>query len=121
MGWMKGQRLDEHVMKLADREAWLRLSEEECARLPQMVEGGLDENSEELSIGYMAGNNLPVVSRALCLKEPLDAPCAKATIRDWVLHLYPKFYLYPKCLLGGEHINGAAAQIAWCFARACVT
>merc|ERR1719188_2306926 len=54
MGWLKGQRLDKHMKKLKDREAWLKVSEEECARLPGMVKGGLDENSLEVTIGYMA-------------------------------------------------------------------
>jgi hypothetical protein len=115
MGWLKGQRLDKHMDKLKDREAWLKVSEEECARLPKMIEGGIDDNSTVYSIGYMADDNQRICIAADCLMQPLDAQCTKATIHDWVTHLYPK------CLLGGDRINGAAGQIAWCFARACVT
>merc|ERR1719414_2129080 len=115
MGWMKGQRLDAHLMDLRDREAWLRLSEAECARLPQMLPDGMDENSKELTIGYMSMYNGRICDASSCLTEPREAWCAKATLEDYAMHLCPK------CLLGGERLTGAASQIAWCFARSCVT
>merc|ERR1712079_202577 len=97
MGWLKGQRLDKHVMKLQDRDAWLKIAEAECARLPQMVKGGIDENSRKVTIGYMEDDNQRVCRAAECLKSPPWAFwCKKATVEDWAYHLYPK------CLLGGE-------------------
>jgi len=114
MGWMKGQRLDEHVMKLRDREAWLDLSEAECQRLPEMVRGPL--NSTKLTIGYMQDDNVRVMIASECLRAPPgSSSCERATLEDYAYHLYPK------CLLGGERLTGAAGQIAWCLARACVT
>lgn len=115
MGWLKGQRLDKHIDDLQNREAWLNLAEQECARLPAMVEEGLDDTWTNLTIGYMEDDNGRICNAANCLTSPNEDSCKKATVRDWVYHLYPK------CLLGGERLTGAASQIAWCFARACVT
>jgi len=116
-GWMKGQRLDEHMSKLFDREAWLKLAEQECARLPGLSPDGL-KNSTKLTIGFMGDDNMRIADAATCLSAPRDAPCRKATVEDWAYHLYPK------CLLGQPghptSLAGAAGQIAWCFARACV-
>merc|ERR1719471_2126616 len=107
LGWMKGQRLDKYVMELKDRDSWLKISEDECARLPHMVKGGLDESSTKLTIGYMQDDNERISRAASCLKEPLGAPCTKATVEDWVYHVYPK------CLLGGgNRLTGAATQVA---------
>lgn len=113
MGWMKGQRLDAHLQDLQDAEAWLRLSEQECQRIGQLVEQPM--NQSKLTIGYMQDDNMRIVLAASCLFLDDSAPCSKANIEDWVYHLYPK------CLLGGDRLTGAAGQIAWCLARACVT
>merc|ERR1719469_1048020 len=103
-------------MKLQNREEWLKLTENECARLPPMAPELTNENQKEMSLGFMADDNVRICNAATCLKTPRGDPsCTKATIKDWAEHLYPK------CLLGGDRLVGAAGQIAWCFARACVT
>mmetsp|Transcript_27760 Transcript_27760/g.64733 ORF Transcript_27760/g.64733 Transcript_27760/m.64733 type:complete len:300 (+) Transcript_27760:57-956(+) len=114
MGWLKGQRLDEHVMDLLDEAKWREVTTAECSRLPQMVEGGLDENSREMTIGFMEDDNARMCQVSECLAKPRDDPCTKATLKDYVYHLYPK------CLLD-EQLSGASGQVAWCYARACVT
>jgi len=113
MGWMKGQRLDAHVQDLQDPDAWLRVAEQECQRIGQLVEQPM--NQTKLTIGFMQDDNSRMVDVASCLYLDHSAPCSKATIEDWVYHLYPK------CLLGGDRLTGAAGQIQWCLARACVT
>lgn len=117
MGWLKGQRLDKHVMKLKNQTEWFKLAGEECARLPLMVNDSslVDVNGKYMTIGYMADDNMRILHAANCLYRPHSERCKKPTIEDWVIHLYPK------CLLGGDQLTGAAGQVAWCFARACVT
>mmetsp|Transcript_6841 Transcript_6841/g.16158 ORF Transcript_6841/g.16158 Transcript_6841/m.16158 type:complete len:293 (-) Transcript_6841:44-922(-) len=113
MGWLKGQHLDKDVMKLMDEQAWLNVSERECKRLPGMLDGPLDE--KKLTIGYMQDDNDRICLASECLMFPANPFCKRATLEDYVYHLYPK------CLLGGDRLTGASGQISWCYARACIT
>jgi len=119
MGWLKGQgRLDEDLMKMKSVEEWYQVTERECARLPPMLNESSEAlaRSEKMTIGYMVDDNERINQASNCLWKDYDATCKRATIQDYAMHLYPK------CLLGANNrLTGAAGQIAWCYARACVT
>jgi hypothetical protein len=128
MGWMRGQRLDKHIQKLSNAEEWLKVVEDECRHVVDLVNESdrwmFDEDSKYMTVGYMADDNNRIRDASECLWEPLGTPCKrhyqaqpvqKATLLDYALHLYPK------CLLGtAGHLTGNAAQMTWCFARSCV-
>jgi hypothetical protein len=128
LGWMRGQRLDKHIQKLSNDEEWLKIVEDECRHLVDLVNESdrwmFDEDSKYMTVGHMSDDNFRIMDASECLWTPLGAPCKtqyqaqpvqKATLLDWAVHIYPKCLLAP-----GERLTGAALQITWCFARACV-